>query len=70
MQLKKNQTKLRHELGTTSATACLVCLEEFKSHIEKKHEHKLLKKVALLQKLQSLRETVSKQKENLVSSIF
>ena len=48
----------------------LVSFEEFKSHIEKKHEHKLLKKVALLQKLQSLRETVSKQKENLVSSIL
>ena len=47
-----------------------VSLEEFKGHMKIKHEDKLLKKVAILQKMQSLRETISKQKENLMSSIL
>ena len=50
--------------------ATLVSLEEFKAHMKIKHEDKLLKKVALLQKMQSLHETISKQKENLMSSIL
>ena len=38
--------------------------------MKKQHENKFLKKVELLQKMKSLQETISKQKDNLMASIL
>ena len=71
-----SKNSLKDELESIPFFPCdqcdttLVSLEEFKAHTKTKHEDKLLKKVALLQKIQSLRETISHQKENLISSIL
>ena len=71
-----SKNSLKDELESIPFFPCdqcdttLVSLEEFKAHTKTKHEDKLSKKVALLQKMQSLRETISHQKENLMSSIL
>ena len=76
MSTSVSKSSLKEELERVPFFSCNQCektfvtLEEFRTHMKKEHENKLLKKVELLKKTQSLQETISKQKGKLISSIL